>query len=138
MKVKLNDIPEEGEGLTLTEALDPVKLSLDVPDLKFTAPVGVTATFQKFQETVCVEVGVTGAMEQLCARCLEHVGRPYAGRFRLDYLVDGMQVLDITDDVRQEILLSYPVRFLCREDCLGLCPQCGTNLNERSCNHASS
>lgn len=136
MKVKLSEIPEE--GVTLTETMDPVKLSLDAPDLKFTAPVGVTATFQKFQETVCVEVGVTGEMEQLCARCLEHVGRPYAGRFQLEFLVDGMQVLDITDDVRQEILLSTPVRFLCREDCLGLCPQCGTNLNERSCTHASS
>ena len=136
MKVKLSEIPEE--GLTLTEAMDPVKLSLNTPDLKFTAPVGVTATFQKYQQTVWVEVGVAGETEQICARCLEPIGRPYAGRFRLDYSVDGMLVLDITDDVRQEILLSYPVRFLCREDCLGLCPQCGANLNERSCTHASS
>ena len=136
MKVRLSDILEE--GLTVTEALDPVRMSLDTADIKFTAPVGVTATFQKQRETVWVQVGVEGQMEQTCARCLEGFGRPYGSQFHLDYEVDGKLDLDITDDVRQEILLSYPVRFLCREDCRGLCPQCGTNLNERSCTHASS
>jgi uncharacterized protein len=136
MKVRLSDISEE--GLTVTEALDPAKTGLDAPDLIFTAPVGVTAAFQKQQETVWVEVGVEGDTQRTCARCLESFGRPYDSRFHLDYSVDGKLELDITDDVRQEILLSYPVRFLCRDDCRGLCPQCGTNLNERICTHASS
>lgn len=136
MKVRLSDILEE--GLTVTEALDPVRVSLDTADLKFTAPVGVTATFQQQDNTVWVEVGVAGETQRICARCLEGFGRPYDNRFTLDYSVEGKLELDITDDVRQEILLSYPVRFLCREDCRGLCPQCGTNLNERSCTHASS
>ena len=136
MKVRLSDIPEE--GLTLTEAMDPARVKLDAPDLKFTAPVGVTAEFQKQQDTVWVEVGVAGETERICARCLENFGRPYDSRFHLDYSAEGKLELDITDDIRQEILLSYPVRFLCRDDCRGLCPQCGTNLNERSCTHASS
>ena len=136
MKVKISEIPEE--GITLTETLDPVKMELESPGLKFTAPVGVTATFQKQQETVWVDVGVVGDVEQICSRCLERRGKPYDSRFQLDYSTEEKVVLDITDDVRQEILLSYPVRFLCREDCRGLCPQCGTNLNERSCTHASS
>ena len=136
MKVRLSDIAEE--GLTVTEALDPARLSLNTDDMKFTAPVGVNATFQKQQDVVWVEVGVAGQTQRTCARCLEDFGRSYDNRFILDYSVKGQQDLDITDDVRQEILLSYPVRFLCREDCRGLCPQCGTNLNERSCTHASS
>ena len=136
MKVKSSEIPEE--GLTVTEAVDPKQLGLETPELKFTAPVGITAAFQKHQDTVWVEVGVAGETEQTCARCLEHYGKPYGSQFQLDYSAKEMPVLDITDDVRQEILLSYPVRFLCREDCRGLCPRCGTNLNERSCTHASS
>ena len=136
MKVRLSDIPEE--GLTATEALDPVRMNLDTADLKFTAPVGVTAAFQKQQDTVWVEVGVEGETERTCARCLEQFGSPYGSQFHLDYSVEDKLELDITDDLRQEILLSYPVRFLCREDCRGLCPRCGTNLNERSCTHASS
>ena len=136
MKVRLSDISEE--GLAVMETLDPVRMSLDTADLKFTAPIEVSATFQKQQDTVWVEVGAAGETQRICARCLEGFGRPYDSRFHLDYSVGGKLDLDITDDVRQEILLSYPVRFLCREDCRGLCPQCGTNLNERSCTHASS
>ena len=134
--IKLSEIPEE--GLTLSEPLDPVQMRLDTPEIKFTAPLDLKAMFQKQRETVWVQVGVTGQMEQICVRCLEPHKRPYEGQFHLDYSVKEMLSLDITDDVRQEILLSYPIRFLCREDCLGLCPQCGTNLNERSCHHAST
>jgi len=136
MKVKLSEIPEE--GLTLSEHVDPAQMHLDTPGLKFTAPLEVTATFQKQREMVLVEVGVIGQTEQVCGRCLEQYAKSYGNRFPLDYSVKGMLVLDITDDVRQEIMLSYPIRFLCREDCLGLCSQCGTNLNERSCSHASA
>ena len=136
MKVKLSEIPEE--GLTLNEHLDPAQMRLDTPELKFTAPLDLTATFQEQRETVWVQVGISGQMRQICGRCLEPYEKLYNGSFHLDYAVKGMFFLDITDDVRQEILLSYPIRFLCREDCLGLCPQCGTNLNERSCHHASA
>ncbi len=136
MKVKLSEIPEE--GLTVTLAVDPKQMDLETPELKFTAPVGVTAAFQKHQDTVWVDVGVAGETELTCVRCLEQYSKPYDSRFQLDYSAKEREVLDITDDVRQEILLSYPARFLCREDCRGLCPQCGTNLNERSCTHASS
>ena len=41
--------------------------------------------------------------------------------------------LDLTDDVREDILLSLPLKFLCQEDCRGLCPHCGQNLNEGTC-----
>lgn len=136
MKVKLSEIPEE--GLTLSEHLDPAQMRLDTPELKFTAPLDLTATFQRQREMAWVQVGITGQMQQICGRCLEPYERSYDSKFHLDYSIKGMLSLDITDEVRQEILLSYPIRFLCREDCLGLCPQCGANLNERSCHHASA
>ena len=41
--------------------------------------------------------------------------------------------VDIVEPVRQAILLSLPLKPLCREDCRGLCPQCRRNLNEGSC-----
>ena len=33
-----------------------------------------------------------------------------------------------------QVLLASPVKLICREDCKGLCPQCGTNLNNATCN----
>ena len=136
MKVKLSEIPEE--GLILSERFDPTAMGLDTPELKFLAPVEVTAEFHREPETVGVSVAVLGRTEEICGRCLETGARPYENRFRLDYETTGRLDLDVTDDIRQEILLSYPVQFLCREDCRGLCPRCGTNLNERSCTHGAS
>jgi uncharacterized protein len=41
--------------------------------------------------------------------------------------------IDITDDVRQSILLSIPLKLLCRDDCKGLCPACGADWNIEQC-----
>jgi uncharacterized metal-binding protein YceD (DUF177 family) len=41
--------------------------------------------------------------------------------------------IDLTEYVREDILLAFPQHVLCREDCQGLCPNCGANLNVRDC-----
>ena len=41
--------------------------------------------------------------------------------------------LDLAPMVREQVILTAPMQPLCRADCLGLCPQCGQNLNERRC-----
>ena len=43
-------------------------------------------------------------------------------------------ILDIDELVRQTVILNFPMRFLCSDDCKGLCPKCGTDLNKNSCN----
>ncbi len=131
MKIKISEIPEA--GLTVSERFNPVEMSLQTAELKFTAPLEVTATFQKERDTVLVQVEAAGNTEMVCGRCLEVYRQPFDGRFDLGYELKGKVALDITNDVRQEILLSYPVQFLCRPDCQGLCPKCGKNLNEGSC-----
>ena len=42
-------------------------------------------------------------------------------------------IVDVTDDIREDILLSIPDRFKCSEECKGLCPGCGADLNEEPC-----
>ena len=128
MKIKISDIPEE--GFTVSEEVDVGGMGLDTQVLRFPRPLRITATFQRERETVLAAVRVSGEMEQTCGRCLEPYAGAYDNEFHLDYEVREDPWLDITDDVRQEILLSYPVRLLCKEDCQGLCPQCGANLNE--------
>ena len=46
---------------------------------------------------------------------------------------DWYHILDLTEVVRQNLLLSLPMSALCRTDCRGLCPDCGANLNEGPC-----
>ena len=45
----------------------------------------------------------------------------------------GLSVIDISEDVRQTILLAVPLKLLCRDDCRGLCAGCGANLNTEAC-----
>ena len=96
-----------------------------------------------------------GRLKIRCDRCLEPYKRDIATEFSLflmmnpspsgqneiELLEDDMSVDFITgneicldDIVREQIYLSLPMKCLCREDCLGLCPLCGTNLNTGKCN----
>lgn len=85
-----------------------------------------------------------------CARCLKEVRgvftfgyeRTVATKGTLegaeaeesdDYLVIEDAKLDIDDRLREELEMQFPYRFLCREDCRGLCPKCGKDLNEGDC-----
>ena len=58
---------------------------------------------------------------------LEQPGDPGA------FTVDEENMLDIGEAVRQYRLLAEPMKPVCREDCAGLCPQCGRNLNQGKC-----
>ncbi len=78
-----------------------------------------------------------------CARCLEHVEGEFSvslertvaaegtlSEEQLEENVDEYAVieggkLDLDEAIREELLLSFPMRFLCEEDCPGLCPKCG-------------
>lgn len=50
------------------------------------------------------------------------------------FTIDDHHHLDLTEAVRQELVVSLPMQPLCRPDCAGLCPECGTDRNRRSCN----
>ena len=41
--------------------------------------------------------------------------------------------IDLAVGIREAIILSQPIMYLCREDCQGLCPVCGSNLNQKQC-----
>ena len=73
-----------------------------------------------------------------CGRCLAPVSRKVTtGDFQ--FFVEtpsGMEVCDISEDVRTEITLALPMNLLCRDDCRGLCPVCGADLNREKCSCA--
>ncbi len=48
--------------------------------------------------------------------------------------IDEHHILDLTEVLRQDVLVALPMHPLCREDCRGLCPTCGANLNDGPCN----
>jgi uncharacterized protein len=93
-------------------------------------------------------------IEMACARCLEPVTHDVRRDFELLYRPlgtdagrDELSVTDaeaeigyyegegvlLEDVLREQVLLALPLKVTCREDCKGLCPHCGKNLNEAQC-----
>lgn len=131
MRVAIAEIPEE--GLRLTERIDSASLGLETSDLNFEGPVVVSAFFQTHDDDLVVAVEAEGVLAPVCARCLRRFQQPYQGVFQLGIEIHRRKTIDVTDDIRQEIVLSYPMSWLCHQDCRGLCPSCGSNLNEGPC-----
>ena len=93
-------------------------------------------------------VSVTGQVsartDTRCSRCLEPVSIPMTAE--LDAVFDRQpdpddpdlysfeaSSIELTDAVRDALLLELPMRILCADDCKGLCPRCGINLNKGTC-----
>jgi uncharacterized protein len=49
------------------------------------------------------------------------------------FMIDEHHILDLTEAIRQYKVIALPMKPLCREDCAGICPTCGKNLNEEEC-----
>jgi len=82
---------------------------------------------------VYIRLRIGSSIKFNCARCLK------SGQQRIERDIEIIRpakeenVIDLTQLAREEIILGYPDRLLCREDCKGLCPRCGWNLNESRC-----
>lgn len=51
------------------------------------------------------------------------------------FMINANHLMDLTEPVRQALLVALPMRPLCRVDCKGLCPECGVNRNYTDCGH---
>jgi DUF177 domain-containing protein len=97
---------------------------------------------------------LSAGFEMSCARCLEPVAQDVKRDFELLYRPlgadagrDELSVTDaeaeigyyqgegvlLEDVLREQVLLALPFKVTCREDCKGLCPHCGKNLNQQQC-----
>ena len=132
MKIYVSQIPPE--GVCLSEDLSPEKLDLDTGIIKFRGPVQVKAEVFKITNAVSFDLEIKAQMYCLCSRCIEEFELPLNKRLKFSYSVDRtVQVIDLDPDIRQEVILEYPLKPLCRRDCQGLCPVCGKNLNLGKC-----
>ena len=55
------------------------------------------------------------------------------GEVEEKYFIYDNDTLEITDIIRESILAVLPLKILCKDDCRGLCPKCGKNLNQGQC-----
>ena len=106
------------------------------------APILLDLVAERVPEGVVVRGRVTAPWIAPCARCLS----PATGQVEVHvdelfepspepgetYLLDGDHI-DLEPLVRDAIVLELPTVAHCRDDCAGLCPQCGVDLNQTQC-----
>jgi len=118
------------------------------------APVHVDFEIHKDKDRFRLVGSARTELELACSRCLESFRLPLDASFDLRYLPaselaaeDEREVgeedldtsyyrddrIDLNELLREQFYLALPMKPLCREQCAGLCPQCGTNLNVGTC-----
>ena len=118
------------------------------------APVRLEFELHKDKDRFRVVGSAVTELELPCSRCLEPFRMPVNAVFDLRYHPasemsdeeereveeDDLETsyyrddqIDLNELLREQFYLALPMKPLCREDCKGLCPQCGTNLNTGTC-----
>ena len=134
MKIYANRIPED--GLELEAAYDPAVLQMDRSGVHVAGPVQLHGRVTLEAKELFVSAELAYRLELACARCLAPVASEASKSLLLHYDTTQQMMVDITEEVRQEVMLEYPLTVLCRPECRGLCAVCGVNRNERVCAHA--
>jgi uncharacterized protein len=133
VKIDARQIPSE--GLILIEEFNPEAMDLDTDLIKFLEPVRGRGVINKSYNAVCVLLTLNSMISISCGRCLKEEKINFNKEIELNYAVDKLDpIIDLDPDIREEIILDYPIKPLCKPDCKGLCPKCGANLNEGGCN----
>ena len=133
MKIHVNRVPEE--GLREHATYDPAAMDMGRDDIHLTEPFVVDVFVTKVDQELVVRAAIRCPLHLDCARCLEAFASMVTTDAVFSYKVHSAEIVDITDDVRQEIILTYPMIPICRPDCHGLCSVCGQNLNLSPCRH---
>ena len=114
-------------------------------DIEFIEPISVKGFVKNMAGYMTLEATAKVKYRTPCARCAEPVEKEADVEVKKDiassngshdnddYIFIEDRKLDIVPPVEEQIMLEMPSKTLCREDCLGLCPKCGKNLNEGKC-----
>ena len=110
----------------------------------FINPIAVKGLVANKADVVFLDVKVSFDFKLPCNRCLEDFIKSYDYSFHHilvnepdkendEYIALEAFKLDLDELIMSDILLNLPSKFLCKDDCKGLCEKCGANLNFTSC-----
>lgn len=153
MQYNVAQLLQDDVGATRLHDLAAPAYTID-PGVEAIAPVTGRVKLTRTNRGVLADVDMVTQLHLACSRCLEDVSVPLATRFTEEFyptvdlrtglavktpeggtgfMLDEAHELDLTEPIRQQVLLELPMKPLCRADCAGLCPTCGHNLNDGPC-----
>jgi uncharacterized protein len=156
VKLRLDDITADAKEADFAEPETETNRVLaqgPVREYRVEAPIAVNVSYYRAGTDLFFAGKLKAETAATCARCAEEFKTSSERKFRLVMaprsvgmdgdaalhaddlefsLYDGDEI-DLSPLVREQLLLALPTRPLCREDCRGLCPICGINLNRGEC-----
>ena len=130
------------------------ELDFDSSDILIKGRIGVDLLVERRGYDVRVQGTLRAQAELSCSRCLDPVtvsiasgfdqlyesnaAHPLSGEIALqekdtDIAFFSGDTIEISDIIREQVVLALPMKPICREDCKGLCPHCGKNMNVKAC-----
>lgn len=153
LKIEVEKLTPEGDELAL--AYPPGEPELEDENVRLAGETRVRARAGRKDEVVRLSGEIAATVEAQCDLCLRAFSVPLELKFDtaytpaavereraenvelhgadLDTSVYEGEEIDFDEVVREQILLGLPMRLRCREDCKGLCPTCGADLNAADC-----
>ncbi|MGQ9472499.1 MAG: YceD family protein [Candidatus Caldatribacteriaceae bacterium] len=158
MRLYLGEV-KKGVGRTFKDVISENlgELEWEGEKILFAQPVQIEVMLTNCDSEILVEGTLTTGLVLNCSRCLEPFLYPMKVGFTLElrnvdrlnrpsdleaeaeetdelkYFCEDDNSIDITKDVEELILVNLPMKPLCKRECLGICPVCGTNRNQREC-----
>jgi uncharacterized protein len=136
LELDLSDLEEIGSSKE-------INFQVEIPELKFRSkeilvprPLDLDITVYLANESYFVSGKLQGELTLECSRCLEEFA--YSIELKIEEELEkadirNIQKVKISDLVKNNIFLAIPIKPLCSQECEGLCPECGQNLNEKQC-----
>ena len=153
MIFEIDEIPER--GLSSEFFIKKEQLEIDHSDCSLIENVKVNGKFSRVAEDVYFLGDIDTFLKVTCTRCLKSFSLPVRNKIkvhfvpRMEELSPGCEVevkdsdvekevyqdgrIDLSNSLRDQILLDVPLIILCREDCKGICLVCGNDLNLNQC-----
>ena len=146
MKVNIASVlKSDGASMEIKGKAELGKFDFSGSVLEFKEPVTVSGTVRNIGGTVEIAADVKGEYTTQCSRCNKVFAKPLSAKLNESFDVEfsdvdeeclslNGNVLDMSGAVDACIFENIPLSFLCSDDCKGLCPVCGTDLNVSECN----
>jgi uncharacterized protein len=149
VKVDFRQIKQEGSEFSFAASADDLELSAE--GVEFPEPIELEVTATKTGDEMIFQGAISTTAGMDCSRCLDRFEISIRSKIQFvvqlleisspqdsddeDFVVlpKTVQEYDLSQRVREAILLELPLKPLCSVSCRGLCPMCGTNLNESDC-----
>lgn len=158
MKIRVTDIKDKEQELASEEPLGSYRTLVAVQEAgecQFLAPLTVRLNVLREYDHIRVRGEVRTMVQLTCSRCLNDYPVDILSTFTIFYTAAGDQPqdeevelseedmvaityagdeIDFTNEIAEQVLMELPYKPLCRENCQGLCPVCGADLNTSPCN----